>query len=181
MRKIIGAINMTLDGIFDHNAGLPDEHIHRHYTRLLNEGDTVLYGRIAYQLMEFWRSIRENPSEDDSMNEFARSIDRIPKIVFSRTLKDVDWETASLATQGLEETALQLKQQTGKVIYAGSRSIITQLLEMKLLDELQLCVYPVVEGNGMKLFDSIQEKLLLKLTGTRTFPSGAVVLHYIPM
>ena len=90
MRKIIGALNMTLDGICDHTAGIPDEGIHRHYTELLGQGDVILYGRITYQLMEYWRTILKNPSEIKSMNDFATAIDKIPKIVFSLTIKNVE-------------------------------------------------------------------------------------------
>ena len=86
MRKVIAALNMTLDGICDHTAGIPDEEIHQHYTELLNQGDAILYGRTTFQLMEFWQTIIENPSEEKSMNEFAIAIDNIPKIIFSNTL-----------------------------------------------------------------------------------------------
>ena len=78
MRKLIAAINMTLDGFCDHTAGLPDEGIHQHYTELLGQGDAILYGRTTYQLMEFWRTFLENPSEEKSMNDFAIAIDNIP-------------------------------------------------------------------------------------------------------
>ena len=106
MRKVIAALNMTLDGFCDHTAGIPDEEIHRHYTELLGEGDSILYGRITYQLMEFWQTILETPSKEKSMNDFAIAIDNIPKIVFSHTLKNVEWESATIANQGLKETVL---------------------------------------------------------------------------
>ena len=108
MRKIIAALNMTLDGICDHTAGIPDEEIHQHYTELLRQGDTILYGRTTYQLMEFWRTILENPSEEKSMNDFALAIDNIPKIVFSHTLKNIEWESAQLATKEIEKEVLEL-------------------------------------------------------------------------
>src|SRR5688572_25348686 len=111
MRKIIAAINMTLDGIFDHTAGLPDTEIHNHYTELLGQADVILYGRITYQLMEFWRTVLENPSDEKSMNDFAVAIDRIPKIVFSHTLKDVEWDSARLSVQSIEEEVLELRKQ----------------------------------------------------------------------
>ena len=75
MRKVVAAINMTLDGVFDHTAGLPDAEIHQHYTELLGKAGVILYGRKTYQLMEFWRSVMENPSEEKSMNDFASAID----------------------------------------------------------------------------------------------------------
>ena len=70
MKKIIGAINMTIDGFCDHTAILPDEEIHQHYTDLLNDASTILYGRITYQLMEYWRTLVKNPSGEKSMDEF---------------------------------------------------------------------------------------------------------------
>src|SRR3954466_5544318 len=98
MGKIIAAINMALDGFGDHTAAKADEDIHNHYTALLNGADTILYGRITYQLMQFWQTILANPTGQKSMDDFAIAIDRIPKIVFSHTLKSSDWETATLAT-----------------------------------------------------------------------------------
>ena len=110
MRKLIAAINMTLDGFCDHTAGIPDDEIHQHYADLLSNADTILYGRITYQLMEYWRTLLENPSDEKSMNDFAIAIDKIPKIVFSHTLKNVEWESAKLANRDIEEEVLELKQ-----------------------------------------------------------------------
>src|SRR5260221_1907163 len=87
MRKVIAAINMTLDGFCDHTAIIPDEEIHHHYADLLNNASVVLYGRITYQLMQFWQTLLKNPSGEKSMDDFAISIDKIPKIVFSHKLK----------------------------------------------------------------------------------------------
>ncbi|MGC4041889.1 MAG: dihydrofolate reductase family protein [Flavobacterium sp.] len=178
MRKIIAAFNMTLDGNCDHTAGLPDGELHRYYTELLSQGDAILYGRTTYQLMEYWRTFLETPSEEKSMNDFAVAIDRIPKIVFSRTLKNVDWNTASLANQDLKETILELKQQSGKDIFIGSRSLIIQLMNLDLVDELQICIQPVIAGIGLQLFDNINGRTLLKLEKTKIFKSGTIVLYY---
>src|SRR6187399_2890259 len=132
MSKIIAAINMTLDGFCDHTAGLPDEEIHQHYTELLSDADAILYGRITYQLMEFWRTLLENPSDEKSMNDFAIAIDKIQKIVFSHTLKNVEWDSVRLSDQAIEEEVLELKQQRGKDILVGSRSLIIQLMKLNL-------------------------------------------------
>lgn len=180
MRKLIAAINTTLDGICDHTAGLPDEEIHQHYTELLGQGDAILYGRTTYQLMEFWRTLLENPSEEKSMNDFATAIDKIPKIVFSHTLKNVDWKSATIAKRDLKETVLELKQQSGKDILVGSRSLIIQLMKLNLIDEYQLCVHPVVAGSGLPLFENINDRTILKLIKTKTFSGGAVTLYYEP-
>lgn len=180
MRKVIASINMTIDGFCDHTALSPGEEIHQHYTDLLYEADAILYGRITYQLMEFWRTFLENPSGEKPMDDFAVAIDRVPKIVFSNTLKETDWNTARLTARPLEEEVTVLKQQPGKNIFVGSRSIIIQLLNLHLLDELQLCVHPVLAGGGLPLFEHINHRSELKLTKTKSFSEGAIVLYYEP-
>src|SRR5690606_13509714 len=176
MRKLIAAINMTVDGVCDHTVGIPDEEIHQHYTALLNSSDTILYGRITYQLMEYWQPFVKNPTGNKSMDEFAVAIDRIPKIVFSHTLKNIEWESAKLANQDIKEESLQLKQQAGKDILVGSPSLIVALTRLNLIDEYQLCVHPVIAGSGLPLFKNISEKIILKLIKTKTFGFGGVTL-----
>ena len=183
MKKVIAAFNMTLDGNCDHTAGLPDEEIHQHYTELLGQGGAILYGRTTYQLMEFWRTFLENPSEEKSMNDFAIAIDNIPKIVFSHTLNNVEWKSATIANRDLKETVLELKQSRNggsKDIFVGSRSLIIQLMKLNLIDEFQLCIHPVVAGNGLPLFENINDRTIFKLVKTKTFNGGAVILYYEP-
>jgi dihydrofolate reductase len=180
MRKLIGAINMTLDGFCDHTAGIPDDQIHQHYADLLSNADTILYGRITYNLMEYWRTLAENPSGEKSKDDFAKAIDKIQKIVFSRTLKNVEWHSAKLSNQPIEEEVLQLKQQSGKNILVGSRSLIIQLMKLNLIDEYQFCVHPVIAGGGLPLFENINDRTVLKLIKTKTFSGGAVTLYYEP-
>lgn len=188
MRKVIAAINMTLDGFCDHTAGIPDDEIHQHYTDLLSNADTILYGRITYQLMEYWRTLLENPSDDQSMNDFAIAIDKIPKIVFSHTLKNAGpiatgWKSARLANRDIEEEVLELKQSRNggsKDILVGSRSLIIQLMKLNLIDEYQLCIYPVIAATGLPLFENIKDRTVLKLIKTKTFSGGAVMLYYEP-
>jgi dihydrofolate reductase len=180
MRKIIAAINVTLDGFCDHTAIIPDEELHQHYADLLSEADAILYGRITYQLMEYWKTVVENPTGNNAIDEFAAIMNKIPKIVFSHTLKNVEWESAKVAHRGTEEEALELKQQSGKDILVGSRSLILQLMQLDLIDELQLCVHPVIAGNGLPLFEHINDRTLLKLEKTKIFNSGAITLYYKP-
>ena len=152
MRKLVAAINMTIDGFCDHTAGIPDEEIHQHYADLLRNADAVLYGRITYQLMQYWQDLLKNPSGEKEMDDFAAAIDKVPKIVFSNTLKSTGWDSARQASRPLEEEALALKQQSGKDILVGSRSLIIQLMNLNLIDEFQLCIHPVVAGSGLPLF-----------------------------
>src|SRR3954452_16020109 len=178
MGKLIAAINMTLDGFCDHTAITPDEEIHQHYTQLLDNAGLILYGRITYQLMQYWQPFLNNPSGEKSMDDFALAIDKIPKIVFSHKLKNTEWDTATLSNQPLEQEVFELKQQPGKDILVGSRSLIIQLMKLNLIDEYQFCVHPVVAGTGLPLFENINDRTILKLIKTKTFSGGAVALYY---
>lgn len=181
MRKIIAGINMTLDGFCDHTVAIADDELHQHYTEVLSSGGALIYGRITYQLMEnYWPAVVKNPTGNKATDEFAMIIDKIPKIVFSRTLKNVEWESAKLAKRDIEEEISELRQQSGKDILVGSPSLITALTQLGLIDEYQLCIHPVIAGKGLPLFKNISDKIILKLLKTKSFSSGAIVLYYEP-
>ena len=182
MRKLIAAINMTLDGFCDHTAGIADEELHQHYNELLHNADTLLYGRITYQLMEsYWPSIVKNPTGVRQEDEFAVLIDNISKIVFSRTLKKVDWKNSKLKKEATKEDILELKQQAGKNILVGSPSLIAALSQLDIIDEFQLSVHPIVLGNGLPLFKNVKDRINLKLLKVKSFGSGVVTLYYEPI
>jgi dihydrofolate reductase len=178
MRKLIAAMNVTLDGFCDHTAMIADEEIHEHYTELLRSADTVIYGRITYQLMEYWKTVLENPTGNKSIDEFAEAMDDIQKIVYSRTLKNVDWKNAELKNEIVKDDILDLKQQTGKPVLVGSPSMIVALGKLGLIDEYQLGVQPTVIGSGLPLFKNVTDRIDLKLIKTKTFGCGAVFLYY---
>jgi dihydrofolate reductase len=181
MRKVIAAFNMTLDGVCDHTTGIPSEDLHQHYSDLLDNTGVILYGRKTYELMQFWKTILQNPSSNISMDNFAISIDNVPKVVFSNTLKNTNWSSAKLSDSPLNGKVLELKQQSGKDILVGSRSLIVQLLNSNLIDEFQICVHPIIEGEGLKLFDQITQRIMLKFIKTKTLTSGATVFYYQPL
>ena len=181
MRKLIAAINITLDGFCDHTAMGADDEIHRHYNELLTNADTLIYGRITYQLMEdYWPSIVKNPTGNRPTDDFAILIHNISKIVFSRTLVNVDWKNTLLKNEIIKDEILELKKQEGKNILVGSPSLILALAQLDLIDEYQLCVHPVVLGSGLPLFKNLRESIHLKLLKTKVFGCGAVVLYYAP-
>ena len=181
MRKVIAAINMTLDGFCDHTALIADDEIHQHYNELLSNTGTLLYGRITYQLMEsYWPSVVKNPTGNKPIDEFAVLIDVIPKIVFSRTLKNVNWKNTALKHEIIKEDILELKQQPGKNILVGSRSLIIALMQLNLIDEYQISVQPIVLGSGLPLFKNVRDRVDLKLLKTKIFACGAVTLYYEP-
>lgn len=183
MRKLIAAMNVTFDGFCDHTSMIADDEIHQHYTDLLNSGDTIIYGRITYQLMEYWLTVLKNPTGNKSMDEFATAIDNISKIVFSNTLKDPGWKTATIAKRGLKEEVLTLKQSRhggSRDIFVGSPGLIVQCANLDLIDEYQLAVHPTIAAKGLPLFKNINHRVDLKLLKTKTFGCGAVIFYYEP-
>ncbi len=180
MRKVIAAINTTLDGFCDHTLVSPDKEVHRHYQHLLENAGVILYGRITYELMKFWQPLAETPSGEKMMDDFAAAIDRVPKIVFSNTLKDTGWKSAELSGQPLPESVGELRRQPGKDVLIGCRSLMVQLAKLRLIDEYQICIHPVVVGKGLPLFDKLDGRTELKLLKSKTFSCGAVVHYYQP-
>ena len=179
MRKLIAAMNVTLDGFCDHTAMIADDEIHEHYNELLSDTGTLIYGRITYQLMEsYWPSVVKNPTGNKPTDEFAVIIDNISKIVFSRTLKKVDWKNTELKKEVIKEEVLELKQQAGKNILVGSPGLIVALTQLDLIDEYQLGVQPTIIGTGLPLFKNISDIVDLKLLKTKTFGCGAIMLYY---
>ena len=178
MGKLIAAINMTLDGFCDHTSMIADDEIHQHYSELLRSAGTILFGRITYQLMEYWPTVLKNPTGNKAMDEFAMVIDKVPKIVFSRTLKSVEWKTATLAKRDLKDEVLELRQESGKDIFVGSPGLIVGLSQLGLIDEYQLAIHPTIAGSGLPLFKNISDRIDLKLLKTKTFGCGAVIHYY---
>lgn len=178
MRKLIASINMTLDGFCDHTSGTAGEELHRYYTDLLRGADGILFGRVTYHLMEYWKTVAEAPTGNPATDEFATAIEAIPKTVFSRTLKNVDWKNVTLAERSLEEEVWDLKQQSGRDILVGSPSLIVGLTKLGLIDEYRLCVHPLIAGSGLPLFKDIHDMIVLRLLGVKAFGSGHVVLSY---
>ena len=179
MRKLIAAMNMTLDGFCDHTAMIADDEIHQHYNELLSSADTLIYGRKTYQLMEsYWPSVVKDPTGNKPMDEFAVLINNISKIVFSRTLKNVEWKNTTLKKEIIKEEILELKKQAGQNIVVGSPSLIVAFMQLDLIDEYQLAVHPVILGSGLPLFKNIRERKDLKLLKTKTFGSGVVAFYY---
>jgi dihydrofolate reductase len=181
MRKVIAGINMTLDSFCDHTAISANEELHQHYAELIENAGIILYGRTTYELMQFWQTLLSNPSGEKSMDDFAVSIDKVQKMVFSNTIKDTAWGSATLATKSLAQEVMELKQHSGKDILVGSRSLIIQLLNSQLIDEFQLCVHPVLVGKGLPLFDEITGRIEFKLLKTKHLQSGATIFYYEPI
>jgi len=179
MRKLVFAINITIDGFADHTAAIADDELHDFFTNLLDTINVSLMGRKTYQLMEnYWPKAHEDPNATKGTIDFADKFNAMNKIVFSNTLREVKWKNSSLACESLLKVVSDLKNQNGKDIAAGSLSIADQLFNANLIDEFWFLIHPVVLGKGKKLFDGLEKKNQLQLIDTNKFNSGVVVLHY---
>src|SRR6185369_15488373 len=182
MRKLIFAINLTLDGCCDHTKLNADEELHDYYTQMMRDVDLLVYGRKTYELMvPFWPDIAKNHSgQTRAMNEFAQAFDSIDKIVFSQSLDRVEGKNTRIVRSNLQDEILKLKQEQGKNILTGGVSIPSQLIELGLVDEYYFAVQPIVVGEGRRLLDgvSLPERLQLKLVESKIFESGCVAHRY---
>ena len=178
MRNVVFAINITVDGCCGHESAVADDELHEYFTGLLRDSDIEIFGRNTYHLMyPYWHEVAMNQSESKAINEFARTFDSIPKIVFSTTLKSVAWNNTTLLHSNLQEEIAKLKQQPGKNISVGGLNIAAQLAQSDLIDEYRFLIQPIVAGKGPRLFESVKNRTL-NLIGQKTFRSGVVALHY---
>jgi len=179
MRKLVYAINMTLDDCCDHTKFGPDEDTFEYVTHLIRDAGTFLWGRPMYQLMvPYWPDVaKEAPSD-----EFAQASDAVDKIVvFSKSLEEAEGNKTRIVRTNLQDEVLKLKQEQGKNIFTGGVTLASQLAELGLIDEYHFLVHPIVLGEGRRVFEGInlQEKLQLKLVESKTFKSGCVALRYL--
>lgn len=184
MRKLNAFNFITLNGYFEGAKG--DISWHRHGVEEnayaaegLKSESTLLFGRVTYGMMaSYWPTpiaIENDPIVAEGMNNAE-------KIVFSRTLKKVEWNNTRLVKDNIAKEIKKMKQMPGKdMTLLGSGTIVTQFAEQGLIDEYQFMVDPVALGDGTPIFKNIKLKLDLKLTATRTFKSGVVLLCYQPM
>lgn len=173
MQPLRYSINVTLDGCCDHRALIPDEELHQHAAETLQRADTLLFGRVTYEMME--SAFRAPPPADS----FARTINAARKYVVSSTLKRVDWN-AELLRGDLGEAVQRLKREPGRGLLTGGVKLPLALAELGLIDEYQLLVHPRIAGHGPTLFAGLSKPLDLKLIDRQELASGAVVLRYEP-
>ena len=183
MRKLIYAINITLDGCCDHTKLSGYEEIYEYYTHLMRDVDLLVYGRKTYQLMvPFWPDVAKNQSgQTRAMNEFAQTFDSNDIVVCSQSLDTAGGKNTRIVRSNLQDEILNLKQQPGKNILTGGVSIPSQLIELGLVDEYSFVVQPILVGEGRRLLEDVRlpEKLQVKLVESKTFKSGCVALRYV--
>jgi dihydrofolate reductase len=180
MRPLRYSINVTLDGCCDHRGIQPDEELHRHATKTLEQADALLFGRVTYEMMETaFRPPAGAGERPEWMEPFARTIDAAKKYVVSSTLERVDWN-AELVRGDLEKAVQQLKRESGKGLLTGGVKLPLALAELGLIDEYQFIVHPRLAGHGPTLFAGLSKYVDLKLVSRQEFGSGAVAMRYEP-
>ncbi len=181
MRKLIYAINLTLDGCCDHTKGVADEHLHNFHLQLIREADTFLYGRKTYELMvPFWPDMAiSNSGATKDLNDFAHAFNAVEKIVvFSRTLHSVDDPRTVIVKDNLQEEVWKLKQQKGKNILMGGVDLPSQLMKLGLIDEYIFVIQPLLVGDGRRLLEGYSLQNMLQFVDSKVLNSGSVVLRY---
>jgi dihydrofolate reductase len=150
------------------------------FQRLRERADTVLVGRVNYEgYFGYWPKVKDDPNASPNDKAISRWLDDVEKVVFSRTLREVSWKNARLATREAAEEVAALKQQSGKdIIIQNSTRLAQSLLAADLVDELALTVAPVAIGKGRALFSGLPRQLDLDLAELTRTKDGTFVVRY---
>ena len=181
MRKLIYAINLTIDGCVDHTKQFVNEEMFAYFTDLTRKIDLQVFGRKTYELMvPYWPDVLKDPAAPKDDIEFARWFVSIKKVVFSKSLESAEENTRIVRTN-LRDEILRLKQEPGRPILVGGVDVASQLIQLGLIDEYRFVVGPVIGGEGRRLMEgiSLPDKMKLKLVEAKPFQSGSVALHYL--
>jgi len=186
MRKLVVFNHVSLDGYFVDStgsmswakAGTKDAEWNAFVAENAKGDSPLLFGRVTYELMaSFWPT----PMADQHDPVVAERMNKLPKVVFSKTLDKASWSNTRLVKGDMVAEIRKMKKEPGEdMVILGSGSIVSQLAQEGLIDAYQVVVNPIVLGKGRTMFDGVKEKLNLKLTKTRVFGNGNVFLCYEP-
>ena len=187
MRKIISFMHISLDGfVAGPNGELDwakvDEEIFDHVGKRISEGDTALYGRVTYQLMEsYWPTAADKPTASKHDIEHSKWYSKVHKVVLSKTMNPDSYRETNtrIISDNLSDRLNEIKQQGDKeILLFGSPTATHSLIQLNLIDGYWLFVNPIILGQGIPLFADIKDKIKLKLLTTRQFTSGVTELNY---
>ena len=192
MRKIISFMHISLDGFVagpngEMNWIKVDEEIFDHVGKRISEGDTALYGRVTYQMMEnYWPTAADKPTASKHDIEHSKWYSKVHKIVLSKTMKDVDLINTTIISDGLPDSINEIKQSrvasggsgSEDILLFGSPTATHSLIQLNLIDGYWLFVNPIILGQGIPLFVDIKNKIKLNLLTTRQFTCGVTELNY---
>jgi dihydrofolate reductase len=185
MRNLISFMHISLDGFVAGPNGemdwiKVDEDIFDYVGKRISQGDTALYGRVTYQMMEsYWPNAGNQPNATKHDIEHSKWYKNVHKIVLSKTMKDEDLTNTEIISNNLSERIDKLKQQPGNEIAVfGSPTATHALMQLNLIDGFWLFVNPIILGKGIPLFTNIQNKINLQLLTTKQFTCGVTELNY---
>jgi dihydrofolate reductase len=185
MRRLVVFNQLSVDGYFTDAHGDmswakegADDEFNRFTTERAQGGGVLLFGRVTYEMMEsFWPT----PEAARMLPKVAEQMNKLPKVVFSRTMKEARWKNTTLVKDDLEGTIRHMKAQPGPdMAIMGSGTVVSQLAETGLVDAYELIINPVALGAGRTIFNGIRERVNLTLTESRMFKNGKVFLCYAP-
>lgn len=189
MRRIISFAHISLDGFVAGPKGEMDwikldEEIFDHVGKRISKGDTALYGRVTYEMMEnYWPTAADKPRATKHDKEHSKWYANSHKVVMSRTMKGADLTNTRIISNKLSDNINEIKQsgQGGgeDILLFGSPTATHSLMQQNLIDGYWLFVNPIILGQGIPLFKGIQDKTKLKLLTTHQFNCGVTELNYI--
>jgi dihydrofolate reductase len=179
--KHVRGLNVTLDGCVDHREGIADDETHAFFTRLMDEGGAMLWGRVTYEMMEsHWPAVARGDVEaPPAMREWAVQLEAKPKYVVSSTRSDFPWTNSHHLTGDLRTAVQKLKDATPNGVLLGSGKLATELDRLDLIDEYKLLVHPRIAGHGPTLYEGgLPGTRRLELISAKPLRCGAVAVHY---
>jgi dihydrofolate reductase len=174
-------LNVTVDGCVDHREGIADDETHAFFTRLMDEGEALLWGRTTYEMMEsYWPAVaRGEQQAPAALREWAVKLETKPKYVVSSTRSDFPWTNSHHIAGDVRTGVQKLKDATPGGVLLGSGKLAAELDRLDLIDEYQFLVQPRIVGHGPTLYQSgLPATRRLELVSAKSLRCGAVVLHY---
>ncbi len=175
------SINVTLDGCVDHQEGIADEETHALFTRIMDEGGAMLWGRVTYEMMEsYWPAVARGDEEaPPAIREWAVKLEAKPKYVVSSTRTDFPWTNSHLIAGDLRSGVQELKDATPAGVLLGSGKLASELDRLDLIDEYKFLMHPRIAGHGPTLYQSgLPGTRRLELVSAKPLRNGAVAMHY---
>lgn len=189
MRKVLLSTHITLDGFMaganmelDWHFNNWNDEMEKYTEEQKSRIDTILVGRVTYQNMaKHWPAVETDIYARTKDIEFAKWMNTMPKVVFSKTLEKAEWNNSRIVKDNIAEEISKLKRQPGKdMIMWGGVGIVSAFLKLGLIDEYQIWVAPVVLGTGIPLFKNVRKSFNLELLNTKQFSNGVNILRYRP-
>jgi len=184
-RNLVIFMHISLDGFVAGPNGEMDwihvdEEMFDYAARQTQKSDTALYGRITYQMMEnYWPTAANQPNASKHDIEHSTWYNAVAKVIVSKTMQGQKRSNTTIISDNLYDEIIKLKSQPGKdIVMFGSPSVVHSLLPDNLIDDFWLFINPILLGEGIPLFKNIRHKTKLRLTETKTFPSGVVAVNY---